>query len=148
MKSSSRMKIRPRQQKLVDAYLRTGSIEKATTEADYSNADNALRVFKIPGVKNYMIQQQQAAQKHAQLQHADVVDCHQILVESAIDRENRVIKNLDAVGYAQRSLEEIARLCGFHAADKHVNVNVNADIDIEQVRSVTDELMNKYKRDY
>ena len=72
------------------------------------------------------------------------------VVEAGISDHVEQVKIADPkrIALGLQASAELSKMQGHYSAEKHTNVNINLDSDIETTKKVMDEMLEKYKREY
>ncbi|OGT30423.1 MAG: hypothetical protein A3E87_01685 [Gammaproteobacteria bacterium RIFCSPHIGHO2_12_FULL_35_23] len=146
------LKIKKKQEDFCINYLMHGNAHKAALEAGYAKTNAQKNSFKwvtTEPMKTY-IEERMIKKSETLIATRDwKIDKLIRIVESALqgqevtDRHGEVRVIVDHRA-AIAAIAELNKMCGDYSAEKHINVNLTADMDVSKVR----ELLQTYKKDY
>ncbi len=144
------MKLNQREITFVNEYLATGNKRQAAVMAGWKE-DNALaaanRILKKAPAKEYLTREREKAARRIGWEYdAKLKKLKQIALVAVPDRAKK-IKDM-APMVAISAIAEANKMQGHYSAEKHVNVNVGVDVEMEEAKRLAQELLEKNKREY
>jgi hypothetical protein len=144
------MRLKQRELQFLNEYLKCGNKKQAAVLSGWKE-DNALasanRILAKQPAKEYLIREREKAARRAGWEYdAKLKKLKQIAVSCVPDAEHDVVPKKAMVAIS--AIAEANKMEGHYSAEKHVNVNVGIDTDMEEAKRLAQELLEKNRRDY
>lgn len=141
-----------KQRKFVTNYIQNGlngakAIRDAGYETDAVNSTTlACQTLKHPAVKKLVEKEVRRLEKDFGLTFDYKIKKLKKILDNTIPDDDCATPEHYRVGIS--AISELNKMQGHHAAEKRVNLNLQTDANIDQLRSVMDELVKKHTKDY
>jgi len=134
-----------------EAYLNNGMKDgkKAALEANYGPkgaAGAASVLLKKPLIREYIQKRRNGLVRQMQSTFDNKVKKLWRVAEVAIPEEEDLDIRQAKIGID--AIVELNKMQGHHAAEKHVNVNLNADAHIKELKELNQKYLDEFKRPY
>jgi phage terminase small subunit len=126
------------------------NVYQAAIEAGYAPTTAKVNSHKIllrDRVQEYLRERVKPADNELALTFDRKVEKLATLVKWGIPTDGREVNPVHAK-IAIMAINEINKMQGHYAAEKHVNVNINADTDIKALKELAQNLLEQHKKEY
>ena len=145
-------KLTQREILFVNNYVKTGNKKEAAIAAGWKDTNanyHATKILKKAPAQQYIARaQEKAAQKIGWEYEAKLKKLKQIAICAVPEKVTHENLNVKKASVAISAIAEANKMQGHYSAEKHVNVNVGMDIEKEEAKRLTQELMDKYRSEY
>ncbi len=149
----TKLKITPRQEEFCIAYLMGKSAAEAALIAGYTEKTAtraAHAMLEKEPMRTYIAERKArqnvkiTATREWKIQKLEEVIMSALIGDAMYDKDGNIVGNKIDRRSAIAAINELNKMCGDHSAEKHININANADIDLDTVR----ELVRKARQDF
>lgn len=122
---------------------------QAALAAGYSEENafkNSFRFLKRPHIKEYVDNLLEKIDKKVGVSLEWKINKLRLAVERSLPDEEEKAKINPQIGIT--AIAELNKMQGHHSAEKLVTTNLNVDTDIDNVKSLMDELIDKHNKNY
>ncbi|NHJ41463.1 MAG: hypothetical protein FK731_15640 [Asgard group archaeon] len=148
-KNKRRLPLSIKEKKFCEFYLEKENAFSAALAAGYKGSGSGCRLIKKPEILEY-IKNRQVDISHAfTIKFEEKVKKLVDIIEGLTPEEIKSIKP-EPARVIIAAIAELNRMQGDYPAEKRVNanLNVNTDADLQEIKRIQAQLVEKYKREY
>lgn len=132
-------------------YMKTkGDASKAAIAVGLKPASGnsvAKRVLSKPMAQKWLASEQEKLSVEARWDFEEKLLQLKKIAKMTVPEHAQTLEEIDAKS-AISAIAEANKMQGHYSAEKHVNVNVGVDVEMEEAKRLSQELLQKYKREY